>query len=174
MQIKYNLEDVSYSANLWLQAAMLVNVYISLIWGILYGFYIFYNLEEMQDFYGRSIIFAYIISLLAEIFRLRAGYKGNLMAEISELSIFLVATPLIQLPILAFLFLAVEGDWALIYVFIGLIFCLMVVELVAGVWTWHTFAKHQNELHKLKRQIAWQMRNAAQRNENDDQTRNVP
>ncbi|XP_017489367.1 PREDICTED: transmembrane protein 17 [Rhagoletis zephyria] len=174
MQLKSSLQDITYNANLWLQAAMLINAYVSAVWGILYGFYILFNLEEMQDLYGRSIILAYILSLLAEIYRLRAGYKGNLMAEISELSIFLVTTPLIQLPILVFLFLSVEGNWQLIYVLIELIFCLMIVEFIAGVWTWHIFAKHQSELHKLKRQIALQIRNARQRNDSDDKTRSVP
>ncbi|XP_067640199.1 transmembrane protein 17 [Eurosta solidaginis] len=170
----YSFTDISYHANLWLQAAMLINVYISLIWGITYGFHILYYLDEMQDFYGRSIILAYIISLLAEIYCLRAGYKGNLMAEISELSIFLVTTPLIQLPMLVFLFLAVKGDWTLIYTLIELIFCLMAVELIAGLWTWHILSKYQNELHKLRRQITLQIRNAKPNTESDNKTSNVP
>ncbi|XP_011188908.2 transmembrane protein 17 [Zeugodacus cucurbitae] len=170
---KCSVEDISYNANVWLQAAMLINVYMSLIWGIIYGCYILYNLAELQDFYGRSIIFAYILSLLAEFYRLRTGYKGNLGAEISELSIFLVTTPLIQLPLLAFLFLAVRGDWTLIYLLIELLFCLMLIELIAGMWAWHIFAKHQNDLHKLKRQIALQMRNVKEETENTAGTWNV-
>ncbi|XP_039960071.1 transmembrane protein 17 [Bactrocera tryoni] len=173
MPTKSSVEDISYNANLWLQAAMLINVYMSLIWGIIYGCYILYNLSELQDFYGRAVIVAYILSLLAEVYRLRAGYKGNLGAEISELSIFLVTTPLIQLPLLAFLFLAVRGDWTLIYLIIELMFCLMLIELIAGMWAWHMFAKHQNDLHKLKRQIALQMRNAKKESANAADTWNV-
>ncbi|XP_050329457.1 transmembrane protein 17-like [Bactrocera neohumeralis] len=173
MPTKSSVEDISYNANLWLQAAMLINVYMSLIWGIIYGCYILYNLSELQDFYGRAVIVAYILSLLAEVYRLRAGYKGNLGAEISELSIFLVTTPLIQLPLLAFLFLAVRGDWTIIYLIIELMFCLMLIELIAGMWAWHMFAKHQNDLHKLKRQIALQMRNAKKESANAADTWNV-
>lgn len=84
-----------------------------------------------------------------------------------------MTTPLIQLPLLAFLFLAVRGDWTLLYLIIELIFCLMLIELIAGMWAWHIFAKHQNDLHKLKRQIALQMRNAKQESGNDERAWNV-
>uniref|UniRef100_W8AS41 Transmembrane protein 17 n=1 Tax=Ceratitis capitata TaxID=7213 RepID=W8AS41_CERCA len=159
MHLKQGVEDITHNANIWLQAAMLANVYISVIWGIIYGFYVLYNLQEMQDFYGRAIIIVYLITLLTEFYRLRAGYKGNLQAEISELSIFLATTPLIQLPLLVFLFLAVKGNWMVINITIELMLCLMCIEVIVGIWTWHIFTKHQSELHKVRCQNRQQLQN---------------
>lgn len=81
------------------------------------------------------------------------------MVQISELSIFLATTPLIQLPLLVFLFLAVKGNWMVINITIELMLCLMCIEVIVGIWTWHIFTKHQSELHKVRRQNAQQLQN---------------
>ncbi|XP_046802069.1 transmembrane protein 17A [Lucilia cuprina] len=128
-----NIRELPYKPSLILQILMFCNVYLSIAWNVVYGFYILYNLSNLYDLHGICVIVAYIVGSLVEFYRLRMGYKGNLHSRPGDLCTFLILSPFVQLPVLLFLLLSAQNFSTLITSIALCSFVVMALEFVFGL-----------------------------------------
>ncbi|XP_061386083.1 transmembrane protein 17A-like [Musca vetustissima] len=128
-----SIREVPYKPSLILQILMFCNVYLSISWNIVYGVYILYKLPELYDLHGVCVIIAYLIGSLAELYRLRMGYKGNLQSRPGDLCTFLILSPLVELPIIVFLLLSAKEFTTLLLVIAVATLSIMSLEFLIGV-----------------------------------------
>ncbi|TMW44699.1 hypothetical protein DOY81_010222 [Sarcophaga bullata] len=125
-----DLRDVPYRPSLVLQILMFCNVYLSIAWNVVYGFYILYNLSNLYDLHGICVIVAYLIGSIVEFYRLRMGYKGNLHSRPGDLCTFVILSPFVQLPVLVFLSLSAQNFSGLITIITLCLFVIMALEFI--------------------------------------------
>ncbi|XP_037809593.1 transmembrane protein 17B-like isoform X1 [Lucilia sericata] len=146
------IRELPYKPSLILQILMFCNVYLSIAWNVVYGFYILYNvsqtnttmlqfiqksftkqLSNLYDLHGICVIVAYLVGSIVEFYRLRMGYKGNLHSRPGDLCTFLILSPFVQLPVLLFLLLSAQNFSTLITSIALCSFVVMGLEFVFGL-----------------------------------------
>ncbi|XP_049866671.1 transmembrane protein 17B [Pectinophora gossypiella] len=91
-----------YRTMLRLQKCLYINIYLSLIWGVVVAFFLYVKIEALGHLTKYLSVTVYTLLVVVESVRLYLGHYGNLASSVPELAGFLMLTVLMQMPLVSF------------------------------------------------------------------------
>ncbi|CAD7090202.1 unnamed protein product [Hermetia illucens] len=143
-------KDVQQVSSLPLQIFLFVNVYVSAIWLVVHGNYVYEMVNTFGMIQRTLTIMASVIAMPGEVLRLYLGYSGNLGGKISDLAGFWILSTLVQLPIQLYFTLTAADDWILIVYLQYLLVCLLLFEIPTGGYASNKLSKHQSQQYRIQ------------------------